>query len=155
LDRWLRVLTERGAADLFLVAGFPPALRLNGVVTPLSEDPLESDDIEAAVLPSLHPQALQRYHAAGSADISLRRDGLGRFRVNLHRESGRAAVTVRTLPANRHRWATSGCLHRSSNSHAFITGGSARGRARVGKDDHRGRAGERDQPPRREAHRHD
>jgi twitching motility protein PilT len=99
LDRWLRVLTERGAADLFLVAGFPPALRLNGVVTPLSEEPLESDDIEAAVLPSLHPQALQRYRAAGSVDISLRRDSLGRFRVNLHRERGRAAVTVRALPA--------------------------------------------------------
>jgi Tfp pilus assembly ATPase PilU len=101
LDRWLRVLTEPGAADLFLVARFPPALRLNDVVTPLSEDPLESDDIEGPVLPSLHAQALQRYHAAGSADISLRRDGLGRFRVNLHRERGRAAVTVRALPAKR------------------------------------------------------
>jgi len=98
LDRWLRVLTDRGAADLFLVTGFPPALRLNGVVTPIAEDALESDDIEAAVLPSLHPQALQSYRSAGSADISLRRTGLGRFRVNLHRERGRAAVTIRALP---------------------------------------------------------
>jgi twitching motility protein PilT len=98
LDRWLRVLIERGAADLFLVAGFPPAVRLNGVVTPLPEDPLEGDDIEAAVLPLLHQQALQRYQSAGSADISLRRTGQGRFRVNLHRERGRAAVTIRALP---------------------------------------------------------
>ena len=75
LDRWLRVLIDRGAADLFLVAGFPPAIRLNGVVTPLAEAPLESDDIEAAVLPSLHPQALDSYRSAGSADISLRRAG--------------------------------------------------------------------------------
>jgi Tfp pilus assembly pilus retraction ATPase PilT len=99
LDRWLRVLTERGAADLFLVAGFPPAVRLNGVVTPLPEDPLAGDDIETAVLPLLHRQALQRYQSVGSADISLRRTGLGRFRVNLHRERGRAAVTIRALPA--------------------------------------------------------
>jgi len=99
LERWLRLLTERGAADLFLVAGFPPALRLNGVVTPLPEDPLEGEEIEAAVLPLLHPQALQRYQSAGSADISLRRNGLGRFRVNLHRERGRAAATIRALPA--------------------------------------------------------
>jgi twitching motility protein PilT len=99
LERWLRVLTDRGAADLFLVAGFPPAIRLNGVVTPLSEEPLDGDDIEAAVLPSLHPQALASYKTAGSADVSMRRDGFGRFRVNLHRERGRAAATIRALPA--------------------------------------------------------
>ena len=37
LDGWLRELVARGAADLFLVAGFAPAIRLDGVVTPLSE----------------------------------------------------------------------------------------------------------------------
>ena len=98
LDRWLRILTERGAADLFLVAGFAPAIRLNGIVTPLREGPLDGDDIEAAVVPSLHPQALKVYKSTGSADISLRRTDLGRFRVNLHRERGRPAVTIRALP---------------------------------------------------------
>jgi len=98
LDRWLRILTERGAADLFLVAGFAPAIRLNGIVTPLREGPLDEDDIEAAVVPSLHPQALKAYKSTGSADISLRRTDLGRFRVNLHRERGRPAVTIRALP---------------------------------------------------------
>jgi twitching motility protein PilT len=42
---------------------------------------------------------LSRYRDDGSADISLRRDGLGRFRVNLHRERGRAAATIRALPS--------------------------------------------------------
>jgi len=95
LDRWLRILTERGAADLFLVAGFAPAIRLNGIVTPLGEGPLDGDDIEAAVVPSLHPQALKAYRSTGSADISLRRTDLGRFRVNLHRERGRPAAVGR------------------------------------------------------------
>jgi twitching motility protein PilT len=99
LDRWLRVLTERGAADLFLVAGFPPAIRLNGTVMPLSERALDGDEIEAAVAPFLHDQALQRYRSVGSADVSLRRTSLGRFRLNLHRERGRAAATIRALPA--------------------------------------------------------
>jgi twitching motility protein PilT len=69
------------------------------VVTPLQEAPLEGDAIEAAVLPLLHPQALERYRTDGAADVSLRRTGLGRFRVNLHRERGRAAATIRALPA--------------------------------------------------------
>ena len=98
LEDWLQVLVSRGAADLFLVAGFAPAIRLNGVVTPLAEPPLEGEAIEAEVLPLLHPQALERYRNNGSADVSLRRPGLGRFRVNLHRERGHAAATIRALP---------------------------------------------------------
>jgi twitching motility protein PilT len=99
LDRWLHELVSRGAADLFLVTGFAPAVRLNGIVTPLAEQPLEGQQIEAAVLPILHPQALDRYRTHGSADISLRKPGLGRFRVNLHRERGHAAATIRALPS--------------------------------------------------------
>ena len=99
LDRWLRVLVSRGAADLFLVAGFAPAIRLNGLVTPTAEPALDGETIEAALVPVLHQQALARYRSDGSADVSLRRPGLGRFRINLHRERGRAAATVRALPA--------------------------------------------------------
>jgi Tfp pilus assembly pilus retraction ATPase PilT len=99
LERWLRILVSRGAADLFLVSGFAPAIRLNGVVTPLPEPPPAGEDIEAALLPILHPQALERCGTAGSADVSLRRAGVGRFRINLHRERGRAAATIRALPA--------------------------------------------------------
>ena len=98
LEHWLRVLVSQGAADLFLVSGFAPAIRLNGVVTPVSEAALLGEDIEAALLPILHAQALERYRSDGSADVSLRRAGLGRFRINLHRERGRAAATIRALP---------------------------------------------------------
>jgi twitching motility protein PilT len=99
LDRWLQVLTARQAADLFLVAGFPPAVRIEGVVTPLADGPLDGDDIEAAVLPALHDHALKAYRQTGSADTSLRRAGMGRFRLNLHHERGRPAATIRALPA--------------------------------------------------------
>ena len=98
LERWLHALVSRGAADLFLVSGFAPAIRLNGTVTPLAEPVLKGEAIEAAVLPLLHPHALEHYRTNGSADVSMRRSGLGRFRVNLHRERGNAAATIRALP---------------------------------------------------------
>ena len=112
LDRWLDVLAARGAADLFLVAGFPPAIRLHGVVTPLAEGPLDGDDIEAAVVPSFHALALKNYKEKGSADVSLRKAGLGRFRVNLHRERGRPAAAIRALPARPPRLADLGLPQR-------------------------------------------
>ena len=100
LNRWLSALSAHGAADMFLVSGCAPAIRVNGVVAALDEPPLDSDVIETALIPTLHPQALERYRSAGSADVSLRRAGLGRFRVNLHRERGRAAASIRLLPAS-------------------------------------------------------
>jgi twitching motility protein PilT len=41
--------------------------------------------------------AAEAYRVHGSADASLRRAGKGRFRINLHRERGRAAATIRAL----------------------------------------------------------
>ena len=98
LEGWLRELISRGAADLFLVSGFAPAVRVHGIVTPLDEPPLEAQHIEAVIAPVLPPHALHRYQTDGSADVSMRRGELGRFRVNLHRERGRAAATIRALP---------------------------------------------------------
>jgi twitching motility protein PilT len=99
LDGWLRKMVELGAADLFLVDGFPPAIRLNGAVAPLDEAPLQGIDIESEILAVLHPAALHSYRSIGSTDISLRRGDLGRFRLNLHRERGRPAASIRALPA--------------------------------------------------------
>lgn len=100
LERWLARLVEQHGSDLLLVAGSPPAMRVNNQVVLLrDEDTLDGDEVEAIVLPSLTPAAQQRFHAQGVTDASLRVSGLGRFRVNLHRERGRPAAAVRALPA--------------------------------------------------------
>jgi twitching motility protein PilT len=98
LEEWLAILRTRGGSDLYLVSGVPPAIRLNGVVRPLPEPPLDGDEIENAVLPALPIHAIERYRRQGIADASLRLSGRGRFRINLHRERGRAAASIRALP---------------------------------------------------------
>jgi twitching motility protein PilT len=50
------------------------------------------------VLPALPPHAREAYARDGIADASFGLVGVGRFRVNLHRERGRAAATIRALP---------------------------------------------------------
>src|SRR5215475_9888922 len=99
LRRLLEMLVQRSGSDLFLVVGLPPAIRINGVVQRLETDPLDEKDIEAAVLPSMPAHAAEQYRKSGYADSSLRLDGLGRFRINLHRERGRPAATFRALPS--------------------------------------------------------
>jgi twitching motility protein PilT len=99
LDRWLEELVARKGSDLLLVAGAPPSIRTDGKIAPLSEPPLAGEEIEEAVLPALPRHARALYRERRIADASHRVRGLGRFRINLHRERGRAAATVRGLPA--------------------------------------------------------
>ncbi len=108
LDRWLVTLVQRVGSDLLLVAGAAPSLRIDGTVEPMAEPPLSGDEIEEAVLPALAPHARARYREGGIADASHRVRGVGRFRVNLHRERGRAAATVRALPTQPPRLASLG-----------------------------------------------
>ena len=56
--------------------------------------------IEAAVLAALPPHAAAQYRDGGIADASFRLADVGRFRINLHRERGRAAAAIRAPAAD-------------------------------------------------------
>lgn len=90
---------SRQGSDLLLVPHAPPAIRIEGALSAIGERPLSGDEIESAVLPALPAHAREEYRLSGIADSSYRIEGLGRFRINLHRERGRAAATVRALPS--------------------------------------------------------
>src|SRR5580765_5839468 len=99
LDSWLEQLVSRGGSDLLLVPHAPASMRMEGSLVAIGDSPLSGDEIEAAVLPALAPHAREQYQQNQIADSSYRVEGLGRFRINLHRERGRAAATVRALPS--------------------------------------------------------
>jgi twitching motility protein PilT len=98
LDAWLRVVADRGASDLILLAGEPPTLRVDGLIVRTTGGEIDGVDIEQMVLPELPPHAQRAYRDVGIADASYQLSGVGRFRVNLHRERGRAAACIRMLP---------------------------------------------------------
>jgi twitching motility protein PilT len=98
LRAWLEQAVARSASDLLLVAGAPPSVRVDGAVLPLSAGPLGGEEIDDAVVPALPLHARRAYREGGIADCSFRTPDLGRFRINLHRERGRAAAAIRRLP---------------------------------------------------------
>jgi twitching motility protein PilT len=73
-------------------------MRVEGEVRRIQTANLDGPEIEASVLPALTSNALRLYRETGIADSSYQIAGLGRFRINLHREQGRAAATIRVLP---------------------------------------------------------
>jgi twitching motility protein PilT len=99
LKQLLVELTRRGASDLLLVAGTEACVRLNGEVEKIGNRPLTGPEIEELVKGALSPVATEQYRITQIADSSYREAGIGRFRINLHRERGQAAATIRALPA--------------------------------------------------------
>ncbi len=99
LNSWLGQLVSRSGSDLLLVPHAPASIRMQGALVAIGDTPLTGDEIEAAVLPAMAPHAREEYQRSQIADSSYRVEGLGRFRINLHRERGRAAATVRALPS--------------------------------------------------------
>ncbi len=98
LDGWLAQLVARRGSDLLLVADAPPAVRRDADFQFLDAEKLTGPEIERAVLPAIPAAARRAYRECSNADASLRRGGQ-RFRLNLHRERGRAAAAIRALPA--------------------------------------------------------
>ena len=100
LNQWLEQLVSENGSDLLLIADAHASIRVDGEVRKIDSTPLTGPEIEAAVLPALAQHAVENYRQEQIADSSYRVPGLGRFRINLHHERGRAAAAIRALPSN-------------------------------------------------------
>ena len=99
LADWLRQVREQDGSDLLLVAGLPPLARIKGQMARLIGDILSGEEIENAVSPMIPSRLRERYRDGEAIDVGFTLKGLGRFRMNLHRERGRPAAAIRALPS--------------------------------------------------------
>jgi twitching motility protein PilT len=99
LDHLLESAARRGASDVVLIAGVPPILRIGGALERGSGQALEPEDVRSHVLPLLEAWQLEELQKKKSVDFSYVREGLGRFRVNIHHQRGTLAASIRLLPS--------------------------------------------------------
>jgi len=106
LERALSEMVRRGATDLMLLPGMPPVVRVHGQLVVTESAAMAEDDLRGMFAPHLGSRARRSLEEHGSADLSLRlpaRVAGGaraafRFRVNLHRQRGELAASIRALP---------------------------------------------------------
>jgi twitching motility protein PilT len=99
LDQLLGIAAGRNASDVILIAGAPAILRVNGSLLPASGPPMDGEDVRSYVLPLLEPEQLDELQKQKSVDLSFAREGLGRFRINIHHQRGTLAASIRLLPS--------------------------------------------------------
>ena len=99
LDQLLAAATKRNASDVVLVAGAPAVFRINGTLNLAPPPALEPDDVRALILPLLEPAQAEELQRRKTVDFGYHREGLGRFRVNIHHQRGTLAASIRLLPS--------------------------------------------------------
>jgi twitching motility protein PilT len=107
LDRLLLEMIHQKASDLLLIAGLSPVFRIDGRLIRADAAPLEDEELGAMFRPHLGERARRGLDERGSADLPLRLapgreldegGSFYRFRVNLHRQRGQLAASIRSLP---------------------------------------------------------
>jgi twitching motility protein PilT len=98
LARLLGQARSRHASDLLLVTGKPPVVRTDGELHGLGEPALDADAAARLCAALVAASRRQRLEETGTADFAFGLEGAGRFRANVHRESGHWAAAVRLLP---------------------------------------------------------
>ncbi len=100
LNQFLKLVVERGGSDLHLKAGHPPVIRVSGQLIPIEAAALKPTDTEKMGRDIMPENGLASFEATGGADFAHYVQGLGRFRVNVFRQSGVVGMVFRyVLPA--------------------------------------------------------
>ena len=98
LDQLLMYAVKQTASDLLLIAGAPVTLRIGGELSKPGGTPLEAEDTRSLLLPVLTPAQTQDLQRNRSVDLCFHRQGIGRFRANIHYQRGTLAGSLRLLP---------------------------------------------------------
>ncbi len=94
----LRTMLARKGSDLFISAGFPPACKLDGKLTPLSQQPLTPEQTALLVRSIMNDQQVRQFDATKECNFAISPPGIGRFRVNAFVQQGHPGLVLRTIP---------------------------------------------------------
>ncbi len=98
LDDLLIGMVEKGASDIHLVVGSPPMIRLHGMLMPLVEEKISSEDSQALISQVLTQEQVESLNKGREIDFAYAMIGVARFRVNACFERGSVSATFRNIP---------------------------------------------------------
>lgn len=100
VTEFLRAAVSAGASDLFIVAGLPASLRVNGNIVHISDTKLFPDDTRQIILQIYELAGKRSFDGlmtSGDDDFSFAVPGLSRFRVSAYKQRGSYSVVVRVI----------------------------------------------------------
>jgi twitching motility protein PilU len=93
----LRLMVSKKASDLFITAAFPPAIKLDGKVTPVSQQPLSPQHTAELVRSVMNDRQAAEFEATKECQFAISPGGIGRFRVSALVQQGNIGMVLRTI----------------------------------------------------------
>ena len=93
----LRLMLGKKASDLFITVGFPPAIKVDGKVTPVSNQTLTPQHTQEFARALMNDRQAQEFEATKECNFAISPPGIGRFRVNAFVQQSRIGLVLRTI----------------------------------------------------------
>jgi len=93
----LKLMVEKRGSDLFITVGFPPAIKIDGKVTPVSKTKLTAENTKSMVYAIMNDKQLKEYEATKECNFAVSPAGIGRFRANAFVQQSYCGLVMRTI----------------------------------------------------------
>ena len=97
LQKIMLYAAEKNASDIFIAPEFPPAVKINGKITPLSSKPYTAEITRDTVLSTMTPKQIKDFQNELELNYAIKANSDVRFRVNAYHEQGRIGMVMRKI----------------------------------------------------------
>jgi len=93
----LRLMLSKKASDLFITADFPPAIKVDGKMTPVSNQKLTAQHTKELARAIMNDKQSTEFEASKECNFAISPADIGRFRVSAFVQQGRIGMVLRTI----------------------------------------------------------
>ncbi|HEY5790456.1 MAG TPA: PilT/PilU family type 4a pilus ATPase [Gammaproteobacteria bacterium] len=93
----LKLCVEKKGSDIFITAGAPPSLKVNGVVTPMTDKPLNPEAARKVVYDIMNDKQRSEFEQSNECNFAISAAGVGRFRVNVFVQRSNVGMVLRRI----------------------------------------------------------
>ncbi|MFT5446893.1 MAG: twitching motility protein PilU [Gammaproteobacteria bacterium] len=93
----LKLMNQKNGSDLFITVGFPPAMKIDGKMTPVSKQALTSENAKSLTYCIMNDRQLKEFEATKECNFAVAPPGIGRFRCNAYVQQGFPGLVARTI----------------------------------------------------------
>ena len=93
----LRGMIDKNASDLFISTGFPPAFKIDGKMTPVSNQALSAKHTMELANSIMNDRQIAEFEATHECNFAISPSSIGRFRVNVFMQQQHVGMVLRTI----------------------------------------------------------
>jgi twitching motility protein PilU len=93
----LKLMVEKGGSDMFITAGVPPSVKINGKIVPITKNPLSPDVAREVVMSIMSEDQRLEFQRTKECNFAISARGVGRFRVSAYYQRNLAGMVLRRI----------------------------------------------------------